>query len=44
MLYTTASDLDLITDLRAGKHGALTEIFRRHYMFFSNYFRTESAL
>jgi RNA polymerase sigma-70 factor (ECF subfamily) len=31
MSSSKASDLDLITDLRAGKHEALTEIFRRHW-------------
>lgn len=31
MLYTTASDSDLITRLRDGKAEALTEIFRRYW-------------
>jgi RNA polymerase sigma-70 factor (family 1) len=31
MQYSQASDYDLITDLRAGKHEALTEIFRRYW-------------
>lgn len=31
MAFSKASDLDLITDLRAGRHDALTEIFRRHW-------------
>lgn len=44
MLYTTASDLDLITDLRAGKHGALTEIFRRHWkpLYLTAYYKLQS--
>jgi RNA polymerase sigma-70 factor (family 1) len=31
MCVSKATDLDLITDLKAGKHEALTEIFRRHW-------------
>lgn len=44
MPYTTASDLELITDLRAGKHGALTEIFRRHWkpLYLVAYYKLQS--
>jgi len=44
MPYTTAPDLDLITDLRAGKHGALTEIFRRHWkpLYLTAYYKLQS--
>lgn len=31
MAHSKAPDLDLITDLRAGRHDALTEIFRRYW-------------
>jgi RNA polymerase sigma factor (sigma-70 family) len=44
MPFTKASDLDLITNLRAGKHEALTEIFRRYWkpLYLSAFYKLQS--
>lgn len=44
MSFSKASDLKLITELRAGKHEALTEIFRQHWrpLYLTAFFKLHS--